>query len=315
MPGSELRILFAGTPEFACPALESLIRIARPVAVLTQPDRPAGRGRQLSTSPVKQRALNAAIPVHQPDSLKQSEAQALLQQLAPDLIVTAAYGLLLPPTVLEIPPLGCWNLHASLLPRWRGASPIQQAVRAGDAETGVTLMLMDRGLDTGPMLLARRLSIGASETAGELHDRLAPLAAEVLVDALDRLEHNALPDAIPQDDRHATHAPRIDKQDGRIDWRNTAEQIARQVRAFNPWPVAVGEIEGQSLRIFRARAEPDAGADHPPGMLLPAAGAGAADTIRIACGRGVLQIVELQAAGRKRVRATEWLNAHPDWRR
>jgi methionyl-tRNA formyltransferase len=309
---SGLRIVFAGTPEFACPALQLLLRRAPPVAVLTQPDRPAGRGRRLTASPVKQCALAASVPVHQPGSLKRAESLDLLGRLAPDLIITAAYGLLLPPAVLELPRLGCWNLHASLLPRWRGASPIQQAVRAGDAETGVTLMQMDAGLDTGPMLLARAIPIGPDETAGELHDRLALLAAEVLADALDRLERGDGLEAIPQDDTRATHAPLIDKQDGRIDWNRDAEDIARQVRAFNPWPVAYGEIMGQPIRIFRARAETNAHHDQRPGS--PITGAGAPDRIRIACGRGILRLDELQAPGRKRVSAAEWLNAHPDWR-
>ena len=309
---SALRIVFAGTPDFACPALQTLINIAPPVAVLTQPDRPAGRGRRVTLSPVKQHALAAAIPVHQPASLKPVEAFERLQQLAPDLIVTAAYGLLLPSTVLDLPRLGCWNLHASLLPRWRGASPIQQAVLAGDHETGVTLMQMDRGLDTGPMLLARAVPIGPTETAGELHDRLALLAAEILADALDRLAHGRLPAARPQDNRLATHAPLISKQDGRIDWRLDAEQIARQIRAFNPWPVAFGEIGNQPIRIFRAHTVPDTSHAAVPGTLLTAAGA--PEQIRIACGHGVLCLDELQAPGRKRVRAAEWLNAHPDWR-
>jgi len=311
-PIAELRIVFAGTPEFACPALQTLIHAAPPVAVLTQPDRPAGRGRHVIASPVKQHATAAAIPVYQPNSLRRPEALDMLQQLAPDLIITAAYGLLLPPAVLQLPRLGCWNLHASLLPRWRGASPIQQAVLAGDAETGVTLMQMDRGLDTGPMLLARAIPIGRTETAGELHDRLALLAAEILTDALDRLGRGNLPAAIPQDSTAATHAPLIAKHDGQIDWHQDADQIARQIRAFNPWPVACGEIEHQSIRIFRAEAEPEARHERAPGTLITAAGS--PDRIRIACGRGVLRLDQLQAPGRKRVSAAEWLNAHPGWR-
>lgn len=307
-----LRILFAGTPEFACPAFELLIRRAPPIAVLTQPDRPAGRGRKLSSSPVKRLAESAGIAVHQPRSLRRPEAQALLERLAPELIVTAAYGLLLPPAVLKLPRLGCWNLHASLLPRWRGASPIQQAVLAGDTHTGVTLMQMDSGLDTGPMLLARATPIGPEETAGELHDRLAQLAAELLADALDRLEAATLPQPQPQDGSLATYAPRLQKHDGAIDWSGDAEAIARQVRAFNPWPVAFGQIRGATLRIFRAHPEPEAATKLPPGSLIT--GAGACDQIRVACGRGVLVIEELQAPGRKRMPASAWLNAHPDWR-
>jgi len=307
-----LRIVFAGTPGFAVPALEALITRHRPVAVLTQPDRRAGRGRKLRPGPVKQAAEAAGIEVLQPASLKPAAHREALAALRPDLLVTAAYGLLLPGRVLDLPRHGCWNLHASLLPRWRGASPIQQAILAGDPETGVTLMQMDRGLDTGPLLLARPTPIAAGETAGQLHDRLAALAAELVVDALERLEAGTLPAPRPQDEHLASHAPLIEKSDARIDWHQPAVQIERQVRAYNPWPIAFGEIAGQHLRIHAARA---VALEHAqaPGTLIP--DAPSASAIRVACRGGALDIEQLQAPGRRRVTAAAWLNAHPDWRR
>ncbi|MFU8876861.1 MAG: methionyl-tRNA formyltransferase [Wenzhouxiangellaceae bacterium] len=313
-----LRIVFAGTPEFACPALRALIERNRPVAVLTQPDRPAGRGRRLVHGPVKQLAIEHEIEVLQPRSLKPDEVFGQLSKLKPDLLVTAAYGLLLPPRVLALPRHGCWNLHASLLPRWRGASPIQQAILAGDRQTGVTLMQMDAGLDTGDMLLRAETAIGAHETAGELHDRLAGLAADLLRQGLDLLVAGKLPEPVAQDPALATHAPLISKRDAAIDWREDAAHIVRMIHAYNPWPVAHGQLGGLDVRVYRAEVEPDDGAgndlDLPPGSLLPASGYGRNhDRIRVACGRGVLAITELQAPGRKRVSAREWLNAHPDW--
>lgn len=305
-----LRIVFAGTPDFAVPALAALIESAhRPVAVLTQPDRGVGRGRRIQFGPVKRLALEAGIDVLQPPSLRSEQAREPLAALAPELLITAAYGLLLPPAVLELPRHGCWNLHASLLPRWRGASPINQAILAGDAETGISLMQMDAGLDTGPVLLQAATEIGADETAGELHDRLARMAAVLMRDGLDRLLSASLPQAAPQNPALATHAPLIDKQDARLDWSDDAGRLARQVRAYNPWPVAFGDIAGQSCRIFRAGARSDlAGA---PGELLR--GHGQRDRIIVACGRGALEVFELQAPNRKRVSARDWLNAHPDW--
>lgn len=299
-----MRIVFAGTPDFAVPALRALIDSAawRPVAVLTQPDRGAGRGRKLRFGPVKQLALDAGIDVLQPTSLKHSDARAALAGLRPDLLVTAAYGLLLPRAVLELPPLGCWNLHASLLPRWRGASPINQAILAGDGETGISLMQMDVGLDTGPVILQRATSIGSEETAGELHDRLAELAAEVLVEGLTRLDDGSLPPARPQDEASATHAPLISKADAEIDWRAPAVGIERMIRAYQPWPVAWGRLgDSDGIRFHRARPIEGSG---PPGSVLD-------DSSRlvVGCGEGALEILELQAPGRKRVSARDWLNA------
>jgi len=300
-----MRIIFAGTPAFAVPALQALIDRAawRPVAVLAQPDRGAGRGRKLRLGPVKQLAVDAGIDVLQPASLKGHAEQAALAAYQPDLLVTAAYGLLLPPAVLALPRHGCWNLHASLLPRWRGASPINQAILHGDAETGISLMQMDAGLDTGPVLLQKATSIGPEETAGELHDRLAQLAAELLVDALDQLDGGRLAPATTQDESRATHAPLISKSDAQLDWQRPADELARMVRAYQPWPVAFAEVDGQNWRIHRAR--PAAG-DAPPGTILPES---APEVLAVGCGQGVLEILELQAPGKRPVSARDWFNA------
>jgi len=300
-----MRIVFAGTPAFAVPSLKALIDSVawRPVAVLTQPDRGAGRGRRLRYGPVKQLAVDAGIQVDQPHSLRHPDAQAALAAYRPDLLVTAAYGLLLPRPVLELPAHGCWNLHASLLPRWRGASPINQAILAGDAETGISLMQMDAGLDTGPVILQQSTPIGPKETAGQLHDRLAGMAGEVLVDALSRLDGGRLPPARAQDDARATHAPLIDKSDARLDWNRPAVELERMVRAYHPWPVAFGEIEGETWRIHRARSGEGRAS---PGELLPERGP---DVVAVGCRDGVLEILKLQGAGRKPVAARDWFNA------
>ena len=308
---SALRLIFAGTPAFAVPALEALLASGRrPVAVLTQPDRPAGRGRQLRPSAVKQCATEAGLTVLQPLSLKTPEAQAELADYQPDLIITAAYGLLLPAAVLELPTHGCWNLHASLLPRWRGASPIQQAILAGDTETGMALMQMDVGLDTGPVLMSERLTIAADETAGELHDRLAPMAADLMMRGLQALEDGSLPPPQAQDDTQATLAPLIQRQDAALDFTAPAAQLVRQVRAYNPWPIAWAEIEGQPIRIFKARV--GAAVSAAPGTLVRGHGRG--PVIVVACGEGSLDIQALQAPGKRCLSAEEWLNGQPHWR-
>ncbi len=306
------RIVFAGTPEFACPALRALIRFQPPVAVLTQPDRPSGRGRKMSSSPVKQLAGQHGIKVLQPASLKSDAGVNATAELEPDLLVTAAYGLLLPARVLALPRLGCWNLHASLLPRWRGASPIQQAILAGDERTGITLMQMDSGLDTGDILLANETPINPLDTAADLHDRLAGMAARLLIEGLELLACDRLPEPVAQEPALATRAPLIKKSDALIDWREDAALIARKVRAYNPWPIANGEIRRLNVRILRATAETSTDGRE-PGRLLPSTPR--PDRIRVACGRGVLAIERLQAAGRKPVSAREWLNSHPDWAR
>ena len=306
-----LRLLFAGTPEFAVPALHALIASGRlPLAVLTQPDRAAGRGRRLLPGPVKQLALAHQLPVLQPPSLRDPPAIQAIADLQPDLLITAAYGLILPQAVLDLPRLGCWNLHASLLPRWRGASPIHQAILHGDEETGVSLMQMEAGLDSGPVLAAVRTAIGAGETTGALHDRLAPMAASLLLEVLEDLEAGRPPVPQRQDPAKVTHAPLIAKGDAQLDWWQPAEVLARAVRAYDPWPVAHAEIAGQMVRLFDARA----GADHdlPPGTLVR--GHGRRDAVIVACALGSLEIGALQAPGRKRLPAGEWFNAHPDWR-
>ena len=305
-----LRLLFAGTPDFAVPALRALIDSERtPLAVLTQPDRGAGRGRKIKAGPVKQLALDAGIEVLQPERLKLDLCSTLASFNA-DLLITAAYGLLLPQWLLDLPRFGCWNLHASLLPRWRGASPINQAILHGDPVTGITLMRMEAGLDTGPILGQSKTAISADETAGDLHDRLSKLAAELLLEQLRELEQGRAPEPVAQHDALATHAPLINREDARLDWSQPAQILARKVRGYNPWPVAHADIEGLEVKIYRARA--GAGSDLTAGQLLR--GHGRRDAVIVACSDGVLEILELQAPGKKRVLASDWLNARPDWR-
>jgi methionyl-tRNA formyltransferase len=300
-----LRIAFAGTPHFALPALRALLSSAhRVVGVLTQPDRPAGRGRELRASPVKLLALDAGLPLAQPATLKTPESRIELAAWAPDLLVVVAYGLILPPAVLTLPRLGCVNIHGSLLPRWRGAAPIQRAILAGDAETGVTIMQLDAGLDTGPMLLERRHPIGSRDTAGDLHDALAELGAGALMEALDGLAAGTLR-ATPQPSAGASYAPKLEKAEARIDWNLPALEVDRRVRAFNPWPVAETPFAGETLRILRSHVAAPAGSDAPPGTLLGLAD----DGVHVACGDGVLAVTELQRAGKRPVAARDFANA------
>jgi methionyl-tRNA formyltransferase len=305
-----LRLVFAGTPEFAVPCLEACRASgAEVVAVHTQPDRPAGRGRKLTPSPVKQAALAAGLAVEQPESLKSAEAQQALAAYRPDLLVVVAYGLILPRKVLAIPRLACWNVHASLLPRWRGAAPIQRAILAGDRESGVDLMQMEAGLDTGPVLLQRRTPIAREDTGGSLHDRLSQLGAEVLADGLRRLLAGERLTATPQPAEGVTYAHKLDKAEARLDFGQSAIELERQVRAFDPWPVAEGEIAGEPLRIWAAQAiELDHHAT--PGSVLAAG----RDGIDLACGRGALRVTALQRAGGKRIGAIDYLNARPELR-
>jgi len=300
-----LKIVFAGTPDFSVPALDALLASGHAVvAVYTQPDRPAGRGRKLTASPVKARALEHGIPVHQPLSLKSPDEQQRLATLAPDVMVVVAYGLLLPPAVLAIPRLGCVNIHASLLPRWRGAAPIQRAILAGDAETGVTLMQMEKGLDTGPMLATLRCPIGPADTAETLHDRLAALGAEALVPTLERLDRGELT-AEPQDDAQACYAAKLDKAEAVLDWQRPAVELERQVRAFNPWPVAQTGFQERVLRVWQARAL-DEQHTAAPGTVLRAGKAG----IDVAAGRGVLRLTSVQLPGKRPTDAAAFLNAY-----
>ena len=304
---NKARIIFAGSPDFAAPALKALLQSPHEVvAVLTQPDRPAGRGRELRASPVKLAAGNAAIPVLQPESLGEAGIQNALRGLDADLMVVVAYGLLLPSEVLALPRVACVNLHASRLPRWRGASPIQMAVLAGDSETGVCLMQMDEGLDTGPVYAESRVTIGETETAGELHDRLAILAAELLGASLDGSLDGSLIAHVQPDDG-VSYAPRINKSDGIIDWSWSAVEIDRRIRAFNPWPVAQTSLHGKLLRCWSAELTGDiadeiASGTSVPGSVLAATRAG----ITVRTGDGTLLLTRVQESGRNQVAAGEF---------
>ena len=302
-----MRIVFAGTPEFAVPSLRAAAQRNEVVAVYTQPDRPAGRGRGVAMSPVKLEAIARGIPVFQPETLRDPAAQDQLRALQPDLLVVVAYGLILPKAVLAIPTYGCWNVHASLLPRWRGAAPIQRAIQAGDAGTGVCLMRMEAGLDTGPVLLSQATPIGAEETGGQLHDRLAELGAQVLADGLGLLRAGLLPVPQPQPAEGVTYAHKLDKAEARLDWTRPAAELARTVRAFNPWPVAEAQVAGERLRIHGAVALEQAH-DAVPGTLLGAS----RDGIDIACGEGVLRVRVVQRDGGRAITAADWLNARRD---
>jgi methionyl-tRNA formyltransferase len=302
-----LRIVFAGTPDFAVPCLRVAAERGDVVAAYTQPDRPAGRGRGLTPPPVKLEAIARGIPVLQPESLKTSESQDALRALAPDVMIVVAYGLILPRAVLEIPRYGCWNVHASLLPRWRGAAPIQRAIEAGDAQTGVCLMQMEAGLDTGPVLLSQSTPIGEDDTGGHLHDRLSALGAQVLSDGLGLLRAGIRPVAQPQPAEGVTYARKLDKAEARLDWQQPADVLARKVRAFEPWPVAEATVAGERLRIHGAVAVEQ---DHAqaPGTLLGASRQG----LDIACGQGVLRLRVVQRDGGKAITAADWLNARRD---
>lgn len=305
-----MKVVFAGTPEFAACALRSLLDAGFEVPlVLTQPDRPAGRGMQLQASAVKQVALAHGIEVLQPLSLRMDakdpqralEAKAAHERLLAtdyDVMVVAAYGLILPRSTLDIKP--CINIHGSILPRWRGAAPIHRAIEAGDTETGVTIMEMEEGLDTGPMLLMERIAIEDTDTTGSLHDKLAALGARMIVDALRRMEQGPL-EAVPQPEEGVTYAAKIGKEEAKLDWSLPAADLARKVRAFNPFPGASGQAGTSSVKIWRA--EPAAGTGQ-PGQILSA---DAQRGIVVACGEGALRLTELQKPGGKRLAAAEFL--------
>ena len=303
-----LRLLFAGTPEFAVPSLRAALAGGEVLAVLTQPDRPAGRGRQPQASPVKQVAQAHGLPVLQPETLRDAAIQQQLAALAPDLLIVVAYGLILPQAVLDIPRFGAWNVHASLLPRWRGAAPIQRAIEAGDAETGVCLMQMEKGLDTGPVRLRATTPIAADDTGGSLHDRLAAMGAEVLAQGLARLSQGEAPPAEAQDSAQATYAHKLEKAEARLDWDQPAAVLARRIRAFTPWPMAEVMLDGERLRVHRATAQPGTGA---PGTVLAAGKVG----IVVACGEGALRLEVVQRDGARAVAAADYLNARPGLRR
>lgn len=301
-----LRILFAGTPDFAVPPLRRLVEAdLAPVAVLCQPDRPAGRGRKLTAGPVKQLALDTGIPVHQPHTLREKEPVELIAGLHADLMVVVAYGLIIPGHILGLPRFGCWNIHASLLPRWRGAAPIQRAIEAGDRETGVCIMQMDEGLDTGGVICRRSLEISPAETGGSLHDRLASLGAETLLECLSTLHRGEGLEAQAQPDDGVTYARKLEKSEAKIDWSEPAEVLERRIRAFNPWPVTWFMAGTERIRVWSARL---VRSDHRalPGTVLEAGKHG----IDVATGDQVLRLVELQRPGKRRMTAAEYLNAN-----
>lgn len=300
-----LNIVFAGTPEFAAVILEALMHSShRVIAVYTQPDRKAGRGQKLTSSPVKTLALEYQLPVYQPKTLKEGSEEDVLRGLKADVMVVAAYGMLLPAAVLHLMPLGCVNVHPSLLPRWRGAAPIQRTIFTGDIVTGVTIMQMDPGLDTGPILLQRQYVLEPDETSQTLHDRLARLGAETLIETLDLLAQNKIQPR-PQDDRAATYAHKISKEEALLDWSRPAIDLEQEVRAFNPWPVAYTNWHGQHLRIWQAKSIAQ---EHTfePRILVNAS----SDGIDIATGAGVLRLLQVQLPGGKVIKAADFYNAH-----
>ena len=304
------RIIYAGTPEFAAAPLEALIAADYDVvAVYTQPDRPAGRGRELKASAVKQAAVSHSIPVYQPTHLKIEAELETLAALKADLMIVTAYGLILPETVLQTPRLGCINIHASLLPRWRGAAPIQRAILAGDVETGITIMQMDAGLDTGAMLAQRACAITSDDTGSSLHDRLMQLGAELLLDTLPDLFAGKI-NAITQDESQACYAHKLSKQEAEINWQDSAEQIARAVRAFNAWPVAYTHWQKnqrtETLRIWRAEVSDTNAEAHLPGTVISSGAAG----IEVATGAGVLRLLEVQPTGKRAMSCADFCNAH-----
>ena len=329
-----LRVAFAGTPDFALPAFHALVASRHTVVgVLTQPDRPKGRGRQLAAGPVKLAAQNAGIPVSQPVTLKTEADRADLAAWRPDILVVVAYGLILPRAALDLPRLGCLNIHASLLPRWRGAAPIQRAILAGDARSGVSIMRMEAGLDTGPVFLERPVDIGLRETGGSLHDRLAAEGASAILQVIDELSTDSAR-STPQLEDGITYASKIDKSEALIDWSRSAAQIDRQVRAFNPWPIAETRLDGEQLRIYSAEVMDDherivvendsnrsdstdnAGSTATSGATGATGAEGAtgtivavsSDAIIVACGRGRLALTELQRPGRRPVAARDLIN-------
>ena len=297
-----MKIVFAGTPDFAARALEALLAAGHEVAlVLTQPDRPAGRGMALQASSVKKVALAHGIPVSQPERLKDPATHEPLRAACAagaELMVVAAYGLILPQAVLDVPPRGCINIHASLLPRWRGAAPIQRAIEAGDAQTGITIMHMEAGLDTGPMLLSRAISIDPQDSTGSLHDRLARLGGELVVEALARLDELV---PVVQPEAGVTYASKILKAEAQLDWNQAADVLARKVRAFDPFPGAVATLAGEPVKAWRGTTEAGSGR---PGQVLAADSSG----IVVACGEGVLRLTELQKPGSRRVGVADFLN-------
>ncbi|MCB5190211.1 methionyl-tRNA formyltransferase [Methylobacillus arboreus] len=299
-----MKIIYAGTPEFAVPALAALIQSSHEVSlVLTQPDRPAGRGMKLKPSPVKSLALEHGIPVLQPETLKDQAVQARIAAENADALVVAAYGLIIPTAVLDMPRHGCFNIHASLLPRWRGAAPIQRALLTGDKETGVTIMEVVPALDAGAMILRGVLPISERDTAQSLHDGLAKIGADLMLQAMNQLQREGRLEAEPQDEALVTYAEKLQKSEAAIDWHESAEELSRQVRAFNPFPVAQSALKGETCRIWMAHAL--------PGTASAGTIVAVGDGITVGCGSGLLNIEELQMPGGKRLKARDFLAGHP----
>ena len=302
---SSLKIIFAGTPDFAASALSALVESEHEiVAVYTQPDRPAGRGRKLRASPVKEVALEHNIPVLQPENLKEAETQDELRAFNADVMVVAAYGLILPQVVLDIPRLGCLNIHASLLPRWRGAAPIQRAIAAGDKESGITIMQMNAGLDTGDILQLTSCSITDKDSGGDLHDRLAEIGATAILETLKDLDGDKLKPTV-QDDSLATYAHKLDKKEAIINWQSSAADIERLIRAFNPWPVAFTYLNDKTLRIWQAQALVES-SELEAGTVINCDKKG----VDISCGEGTLRLLKLQPSGSKAMDVASFMNGH-----
>lgn len=306
---SGYKIIFAGTPDFAATILQDLLRSEHEVvAVYTQPDRPAGRGRHLTMSPVKQVAVDNQLLVAQPTSLRDPDIQQAMQALQADLMIVAAYGLILPQAVLDIPRLGCLNIHFSLLPRWRGAAPMLRAIQAGDRESGVGIMQMDAGLDTGTVLSESRCAIEAEDTHQTLCDRLTGLGSDVLLQTLDKLQKNSLTAKV-QDESLATYAHKVKKSEAKINWQDSAEQIERNIRAFNPWPVAFTELQAKTCRIWQAELLDGEQAQGAPGQIISATDQG----IDVNTGKGKLRLLKLQLSGGKVLSCQQILNSRADW--
>jgi len=302
MGETRLRVAFAGTPEFALPALEALLRFHDVVGVLTQPDRPSGRGRHLSASAVKTLAEARHLPLLQPATLREQAPQTALAAWKPEVLVVVAYGLILPPAVLALPRHGCLNIHASLLPRWRGAAPVQRAILAGDEVTGVSIMQMDAGLDTGPILLTKEVGIGADDTGGSLAATLARVGAKALLEALEGIRAGTLA-AQPQPGEGATYAAKIEKSEARIDWSRDAASIARQVRAFDPWPIAETVLDGERLRIHSAAIMPLKASKHPKSGTIISVHDG---IMLVQCGQGLLGVTKVQKPGGRVLKMSEF---------
>lgn len=306
LSSSALKVVFAGTPDFAAKHLQALLDSQHNVvAVYTQPDRPAGRGKKLQASPVKQLASDANITVYQPESLKDAEAQQTLASIDFDIMVVVAYGLILPKAVLDIPRLGCINVHGSLLPQWRGAAPIQRAIWAGDKTTGVTIMNMDIGLDTGDMLLKSEIAISADDTSASLYEKLANVGPQALIEALDKFD-SLVPEK--QNDELASYAKKLDKAEGLIDWQQDGQQIERNIRAFNPWPGTWFELEDKNIKVWQAQWQANSN-QSPAGTIISAS----RDGIEVQTGNGSITLLQLQIPGKKAQPVSDILNTRPDW--